>query len=137
MYCILHLKHSLIVSAGGACGYDDVVKEGYGLDTVALSNVLFNNGQACGSCYEIKCVDNPQWCKPGQPSLFVSATNNCPPNNQLSGDNGGWCNPPREHFDIARPSFSKIAEDKAGITPVIYRRYLNITFNLVSEYSHS
>ncbi|KAM5559680.1 expansin-A9-like [Rosa sericea] len=107
---------------GGACGYEDVVKEGYGLDTAALSNALFNNGQACGSCYEIKCVDNPQWCKPRQESLFVTATNNCPPNNQQSADNGGWCNPPREHFDIAKPSFSKIAEYKAGITPVMYRR---------------
>ncbi|KAG5043814.1 Expansin-A9 [Glycine max] len=85
--------------AGGACGYDDVVKDGYGLDMAALSSVLFNHGEACGACYEIKCVNSPQWC-----------------------DNGGWCNPPRQHFDLAKPAYLKIAQYKAGIVPVQYRR---------------
>ncbi|KAK4583075.1 hypothetical protein RGQ29_026024 [Quercus rubra] len=110
-------------SFGGACGYDDVVKEGYGLDsTAAVSNVLFNTGQACGACFEIKCINSPQWCKPGQQSLFVTATNQCPPNYYESSDNGGWCNEPREHFDLAEPAFLKIAQYKGGIVPVQYRR---------------
>ncbi|XP_061352607.1 expansin-A9-like [Gastrolobium bilobum] len=99
---------------GGACGYEDVVKDGFGLDTAALSTVMFNQGQTCGACYEIKCTNSPQWCKPGQPSIIVTATNLCP--------SGGWCSPPREHFDLAKPSFLKIAEYKGGVVPVQYRR---------------
>lgn len=109
--------------AGGACGYQDVVQQGYGMRTAAISDTLFKQGEGCGGCYEIKCVDSPQWCKLGQPSLIVTATNNCPPNYYLSSENGGWCNPPREHFDIARPVFTQIADETAGIVPITYRRY--------------
>ncbi|XP_052175377.1 expansin-A9-like [Diospyros lotus] len=105
----------------GACGYE-VVKHGYGLETAALSQVLFKEGETCGACYEIKCVNSEQWCKPGQPSLIVTATNVCPPNFNLPSDNGGWCNPPREHFDLPQPAFLKIAEHKGGIVPIHYRR---------------
>ncbi|KAI5561070.1 hypothetical protein BDE02_16G088700 [Populus trichocarpa] len=107
---------------GGACNYKDVAGEGYGMNTVALSSVLFRNGQACGACFEIKCADSPQWCKLGKPSLFVTATDHCPPNPSLPNDNGGWCNVPREHFDIAKPVFSQLAGYKAGIIPIQYRR---------------
>ncbi|KAJ6968676.1 hypothetical protein NC653_036605 [Populus alba x Populus x berolinensis] len=106
----------------GACNYKDVAGQGYGMNTAALSSVLFKNGQACGACFEIKCADNPQWCKLGQPSLIVTATDHCPPNPSLPNDNGGWCNVPREHFDVAKPVFSQLAEYKAGIIPIQYRR---------------
>ncbi|XVE96571.1 hypothetical protein REPUB_Repub02eG0234200 [Reevesia pubescens] len=94
----------------------------YGLNTAALSNTLFNNGTTCGACFEIKCINSPEGCKPGQASLIVTARDHCPPNNNLPSDNGGWHNEPRQHFDLAKPAFLQIAEEKAGIIPVQYRR---------------
>ncbi|XP_057951030.1 expansin-A8-like [Malania oleifera] len=107
-------------NASGACGYDDLVKEGYDSYNTTLSTILFNQGSTCGACFEIWCVDDPQWCL-GQ-SVMVTVTNFCPPNPSKPNDNGGWCNVPRAHFDLSKHAFQKIAKYQAGMVLVSYRR---------------
>uniref|UniRef100_J3MAL4 Expansin n=1 Tax=Oryza brachyantha TaxID=4533 RepID=J3MAL4_ORYBR len=107
---------------GGACGYtsNDILSL-FSTNTAALSTPLFVTGNGCGQCYELRCVKSP-WCNPGSPSVVLTGTNLCPPNWDLPNDNGGWCTPPRHHFDMAPPSFLKLAQRVAGIVPVQYRR---------------
>jgi hypothetical protein len=63
----------------------------------------------------------PYWCKPSV-TVTISATNFCPPNWALPSDNGGWCNPPRLHFDMSQPAWELIGVYRRGIIPVLYQR---------------
>lgn len=90
---------------------------GYGTASTALSNGLFNNGLTCGACFQIQCVlSQSQWCYSGK-TITVTATNACPP-----GSEGGWCDPPKLHFDLAYPMFTTLAQAVGGVIPVQYKR---------------
>ncbi|XP_051230908.1 expansin-A18 [Lolium perenne] len=107
---------------GGACGYTNLYDQGYGLSNAALSTVLFNDGASCGQCYLIICDQSKStMCKTGK-AITVTATNLCPPNYNLPNDNGGWCNPPRPHFDMSQPAWLNIGIYEAGIIPVVYQQ---------------
>ncbi|KAG6548697.1 hypothetical protein Mapa_009852 [Marchantia paleacea] len=98
----------------GACGYSNVFTLGYGTMTAALSAPLFNDGLACGACFQIQCSGDAA-CYSN--SIVVTATNLCP-----QGSNGGWCDYPNAHFDLSQPAFSQLAQTVAGHVTVNYQR---------------
>lgn len=107
----------------GACGYENTFSRGYGAMTAALSTPLFKDGEACGQCFQLRCVRikettaSKNWCWSFTRAITITATNLCPP-----GSTGGWCDPPHHHFDLSMPAFSNIAKYEGGVIPVFYKR---------------
>ncbi|CAL0301402.1 unnamed protein product [Lupinus luteus] len=116
-----------IPTLGGACGYGDLIKQGYGKASVSLSESLFKRGQICGACFELRCAEEEtsfdrRWCIPGT-SVVVTGTNFCAPNYGLDAESGGGkCNEPKQHFVVPIETFEKIAIWNAGNMAVQYRR---------------
>jgi hypothetical protein len=97
---------------GGACGYKDALAKDYGDLTAAVDPSLYAQGAGCGACYEVKVAEG-EAASTGK-SVVVTATNEAPP--PVSGQKG-------EHFDLTMPAFLQIAEEKAGVVPISYRRH--------------
>ncbi|KAG8082766.1 hypothetical protein GUJ93_ZPchr0014g47123 [Zizania palustris] len=105
-------------STGGACGYGSLV------DVVpmkarvgSVSPVLFKDGEGCGACYKVKCLDR-SICS--RRAVTVIVTDECP---------GGLCAFGHTHFDLSGAAFSRMAVAGAGghlrdrgQLSVVYRR---------------
>ncbi|CAI8597152.1 unnamed protein product [Vicia faba] len=114
-------------AVGGACGYGDALRDGYGTSAASLSETLFVHGQICGACFELRCFEEDvpfdrRWCVSGR-SIVVTATNFCAPNYGFDAESDdGHCNPPKQHFVVPVEAYEKIAIWKGGNMPVEYRR---------------
>ncbi|XP_066345555.1 expansin-B17-like isoform X2 [Miscanthus floridulus] len=90
-------------SDGGACGYGTLV------DVVpmkarvgSVSPVLFKDGEGCGACYKVKCLDRGICSRR---AVTVIVTDECP---------GGLCAFGRTHFDLSGAAYSRMAVAGAG-----------------------
>eukprot|EP00850_Spirogloea_muscicola_P011583 SM000072S21217 [mRNA] locus=s72:401220:402763:+ [translate_table: standard] len=101
-------------NTGGACGYGDMFTAGYGTSTVAASSMLFKDGQSCGACYQVRCVNAVGCIK--DTYIQITVTNYCPPRTDMSTP--GWCDGDNMHFDMSQPAFTQIADYSAGVVPV-------------------
>ena len=83
----------------------------------SVSPVLFKDGEGCGACYKVKCLDHAI-CSRRAATVIV--TDECP---------GGLCAFGRTHFDLSGAAFSRMAVAGAGghlrdrgEISVVYRR---------------
>ncbi|KAL7148218.1 hypothetical protein ABFS83_06G163500 [Erythranthe nasuta] len=88
--------------SGGACGFaDDVANPPYnGLISAGNQNI-FKHGQGCGTCYQVKCTENPE-CSTYP--IKVTITDECP----------GACNNEAYHFDLSGKAFGYLAKPGQG-----------------------
>ncbi|KAK1289496.1 Expansin-B16 [Acorus calamus] len=107
-------------SDGGACGYGSMVDvRPYKAHDGAVSPVLFKNGEGCGACYKVRCLDS-RMCSRRAATIIV--TDECP---------GGYCSGGKTHFDLSGAAFGRMAVSgygsnlrNKGEIQVVYRREL-------------
>ena len=103
--------------AGGACGYGSLVDvQPFKARVTSVSPILFKNGQGCGACYMVKCLDK-RICSTSAVTVIV--TDECP------GCSG-------THFDLSGAAFGSLALPRKGgqlrnqgVLPIVYRRSHN------------
>ncbi|KAF3444156.1 hypothetical protein FNV43_RR13846 [Rhamnella rubrinervis] len=105
-------------SDGGACGYGSLVDvKPLRARVGAVSPVLFRNGEGCGACYKVRCLDRGICSRR---AVTIIVTDECP---------GGYCSNGRTHFDLSGAAFGRMAVTgeggqlrNRGEIPVIFRR---------------
>lgn len=117
---------------GGACGYGSLVDvKPLKARVGAVSPVLFKNGEGCGACYKVRCLDR-SICS--RRAVTIIVTDECP---------GGYCSGGRVHFDLSGSAFGRMAVSgeggqlrDRGEIPVIYRRSVCLTFSTFFSIPH-
>ncbi|KAB5530123.1 hypothetical protein DKX38_020204 [Salix brachista] len=106
-------------SDGGACGYGSLVNmKPLKARVGAVSPVLFKNGEGCGACYKVRCLDK-SICS--ERAVTIIVTDESPA--------GGCCSNGNTHFDLSGAAFGHMAISgengqlrNRGEIPIIYRR---------------
>lgn len=83
-------------STGGACGYGTLVDvKPFRARVGAVGPVLFKNGEGCGACYKVKCLDS-SICS--RRAVTIIITDECP-----------GCLTTVPHFDMSGAAFGRLA----------------------------
>ena len=94
----------------------------------AVSPILFKNGEGCGACFKVRCLDK-SICS--RRAVTIIVTDECP----------GCASDGRTHFDLSGAAFGRMAVAgengqlrNRGVLPVIYRRYVFCTVCLCTTW---
>lgn len=101
---------------GGACGYGSMVDvKPFRARVGAVSSILFKNGEGCGACYKVKCLDK-SICNKRAATVIIT-------------DESPALTKGRVHFDLSGSAFGRMAVKgnsgnlrNRGKISIIYRR---------------